>query len=131
MWWLLWTDCLQPLDMSVNKSAKVFVRSEFQQWYAAQINNQQGNDDDGRFEPVEMSALHMKCVGAQWLVRLYEHFLDSLDIIINGFLSSGVPQSVDNGKPTLDESDESSDECSSEDDSEEVDTSETESEEDR
>ena len=123
------TDRLQPLDISVNKSAKVFVRSEFQQWYAAQISSQQDNDD-GRFEPVEMSAPRMKCIGAQWLVRLYEHFLDSPDIIINGFLSSGIPQSIDNGEPYLDESDESSDEHSSEDDSEEVDTSEVESEED-
>ena len=77
-----------------------------------------------------MSAPCMKYVGAQWLVRLYEHFLDSLDIIINRFLSSGIPQSIDNGEPYLDESDESSDERSSEDSSEEVDTSEVESEED-
>lgn len=119
------TDRLQPLDISVNKSAKVFIRSEFQQWYAAQISDQQDIEDDGRFEPVEMSAPRMKCVGAQWLVRLYEHFLDSPDIIINGFLCSGIPQSIDNGEPYLNESDDSS-----EDDSEEVDTSEAESEED-
>ena len=77
-----------------------------------------------------MSAPHMKCIGTQWLVRLYEHCLDSPDIIINGVLSSGIPQSIDNGEPYLDESDKSSDEHSSEDDSEEVDTSEVESEED-
>ena len=88
------TDRLQPLDISVNKSAKVFVRSEFQQWYAAQISNRQDNEDDGRFKPVEMSAPRMKCVGAQWLVRLHEHFLDSPDIIIKESLSSGIPQSI-------------------------------------
>ena len=62
-----------------------------------------------------MSAPRMKCVGAQWLICLYEYFLDSLDIIINGFLSSEIPQSIDNGEPYLDESDESSDEHSSDD----------------
>ena len=76
-----------------------------------------------------MSAPRMNCVGAQWLVRLYEHFLDSPDTIINGFLASGIPQSVDKGEPYLDESDNNSDECSSEDDSE-VDNSEADSEED-
>ena len=49
--------------------------------------------------------------------------------IINGFLASGIPQSVDKGEPYLDESDNNSDECSSEDDSE-VDNSEADSEED-
>ena len=81
-----------------------------------------------------MSAPHMKCVGTQWLVCLYEYmcvyFLDSPNIIINGFLCSRVLHPIDNGEPYLDECDESSDECSSENDSEEVHTSEAESEED-
>ena len=115
------TDHLQPLDISVHKSTKVFVQSEFQQRYAAQISNQLGNEDD-RFEPVEMSAPRVKCVGTQWLVCLYEHFMDSLDIIINGFYPVEFLNLFDKGEPYLYESDESSDECSSEDDSEEVDT---------
>ena len=44
----------------------------------------------------------MKCVGARWLVRLYEHFLESPEIISNGFLASGIPQSIDNNNPYLD-----------------------------
>ena len=122
-------DRLQPLDISVNKSAKVFLRSEFQHWYANQISSQQDSADDLNFEPVEMSAPRMKCVGGKWLVRLYEFLLDSPDIIINGFLSSGIPQSIDSGKPYLDESDESSDDGTSEDESEEYDASEAESDE--
>ena len=31
------TDCLQPLDLSVNKSAKDFLHSQFQDWYAKQV----------------------------------------------------------------------------------------------
>ena len=31
------TDRLQPLDLSVNKSAKDFLRSQFQDWYAEQV----------------------------------------------------------------------------------------------
>ena len=31
------TDSLQPLDESVNKSAKEFMKSEFQEWYGSII----------------------------------------------------------------------------------------------
>ena len=34
------TDKLQPLDLSVNKAAKYFLRSEFQNWYAQEICSQ-------------------------------------------------------------------------------------------
>ena len=34
------TDQLQPLDLTVNKIAKSFLRQEFQQWYADEIANQ-------------------------------------------------------------------------------------------
>ena len=28
------TDCLQPMDLSINKPAKDFSRNKFQKWYA-------------------------------------------------------------------------------------------------
>ena len=33
------TDRLQPLDVSVNKIAKEFLRSRFQEWYASKISS--------------------------------------------------------------------------------------------
>ncbi len=38
------TDRLQPSDISVNKSANVFLRTEFQTWYADQVKQQYGDD---------------------------------------------------------------------------------------
>ena len=34
------TDCLQPLDLSVNKAATDFLRTQFSNWYAVQICSQ-------------------------------------------------------------------------------------------
>ena len=34
------TDKLQPLDVSVNKPAKEYLRSKFQSWYASKITSQ-------------------------------------------------------------------------------------------
>ena len=45
----------------------------------------------------------MKCIGAQWLVRLFEYLSDSPSIIVNGFLAANIAQSIDAGKPILEE----------------------------
>ena len=34
------TDCLQPLDISVNKPAKTFLKGKFEEWYATEIAKQ-------------------------------------------------------------------------------------------
>ncbi len=96
------------------------MRSEFQAWYADQVKQQCGDDQEA-IEPVDMSTPRMKCVGGQWLVRLYEHLLKNPLIVANGFLSAGIPQSIDAGKPILDDlkSNESSESLSETDDDDE------------
>jgi hypothetical protein len=52
------TDRLQPLDISVNKAAKSFLRSEFQKWYADKVTQQVDSmSDEDEFENVDMSSL--------------------------------------------------------------------------
>ena len=34
------TDCLQPMDLFVNKPVKAFLQGEFQKWYSDQIMQQ-------------------------------------------------------------------------------------------
>ena len=95
------TDRLQPLDISVNKAAKSFLRSEFQQWYSNEITQQLNSMTcEDEIEPVDLSSAKMKCIRAQWLVRLFEYLSDSPSIIVNGFLAA---QSIDAGKPILEE----------------------------
>ena len=52
---------------------------------------------------MELPAAKTKCIGGQWLVRLVEYLSDSPRIIVNGFLAAGIPQSLDKGKPVIDE----------------------------
>ena len=44
----------------------------------------------------------MKCVGAQWLVKLVDHLSQSPDIIVNGFIRSGISPSLSAGRPVMD-----------------------------
>ena len=96
------TDRLQPLDLSVNKSAKSFLRSEFQQWYSSDEIAKQLEDTD-EIEPVDLSTSRMKCVGAQWMVRLFEYISQNPSLIVNGFLAANIAQSIDAGTPVLDD----------------------------
>jgi hypothetical protein len=46
------TDKLQPMDLSVNKSAKDFLKAQFQNWYAEQVVTYIDNNSD-KVEAVE------------------------------------------------------------------------------
>ena len=80
------TDRLQPLDLSINKPAKEFLRKEFQNWYAQQICKQL---DEKVNEPVDLGMRIMKPLGAQWLVNMYE-YLSHSDFSVNGFRAAGI-----------------------------------------
>ena len=62
-------DCLQPLDLSVNKSAKDFLKSNFQQWYSDIIFDQQ--DDGSPLQPITFPMYVMKPPGGHWSKEFY------------------------------------------------------------
>lgn len=52
------TDRLQPLDISVNKPAKHFLKQKFQEWYSDQIMRQLDDSpstEDVELEPIDLS----------------------------------------------------------------------------
>ena len=86
---------LQPLDVTVNRSAKCFLRSEFQIWYANEIADYLNSNDVEEVQPVGLSTARMKCLGAQWLAKVVAYLSDSRQIIANGFIASGKTPSID------------------------------------
>ena len=82
------TDQLQPLDLSVNKPAKDFLKRKFEEWYAEQvfINSAKA--------PIKFPLSTMKPVGAQWIKELYKYISDHPDIIRNGFKAAGITDVV-------------------------------------
>ena len=83
------TDCLQPLDLSVNKPAKDFMRTKFQEWYSNVILNQLDNDLE---EEVDMNLSRMKPLTAQWIIEMHDYFVKHPSIIINGFREAGIQE---------------------------------------
>ena len=100
------TNRLKPLDISVNKAAKSFLTFEFQNWYADQVTQQyNATIHDEEVEPIDLSASRMKCLGGQWLVRLFEYLSESSAISTNGFRTAHIPQSIDASKPVFEDED--------------------------
>ena len=84
------TDSLQPLDVSVNKPAKDFLRAKFQEWYSEKIRDSINSEKSEKEHVVDLKLSIVKPMGAQWLIELYDYMLQKPDLIINGFRGSGI-----------------------------------------
>lgn len=85
------TDQLQPLDLSVNKPAKDFMKRQFQNWYGEMICKQL---EDKVEEEVDMRLSIMKLLSARWLIDMHKYFVDHLSIIVNGFHRAGIVDAI-------------------------------------
>ena len=60
------------MDLSVNKSAKDFLKAQFQNWYAEQVVTYiDKNSDKVEAAKIDLSLTQMKPLDAKWLVKLY------------------------------------------------------------
>ena len=86
------TDRLQPLDVSVNKSVKEFLRQKFHSWYAESVSTQL-NGTKAK-EPIDLCLSIVKPLVAKWLVDLYDYMKTKPEIIRNGFKEIGILESA-------------------------------------
>ena len=86
------TDRLQPLDLSINKAAKDFLRSRFNLWYAEKIQSQmtETESSDTSIKPVDMKLSTMKPIGGKCLMDMFDFFKGKPDIVKNGFHVAGI-----------------------------------------
>ena len=81
------TDKLQPLDLSVNKSVKDFLKQQFQEWYTDLVSAQV---QKGQVELIDLRLSVVKSLGAKWMDKLYEYLRSKPEIVCNGFRVMGV-----------------------------------------
>ena len=77
------TDRLQPMDISINKAAKEFMRNKFSLWYADEVEKRLGHSEET--VPIDLKMSTMKPLGAQWLVSLFDYISSNRSLILNGF----------------------------------------------
>ena len=94
------TDSLQPLDISVNKPAKDYLKRCFEDWYASEIlkqleENEDLEDEEPSLKPVDLSFPVLKELGAKWLVGMSGYIRENPQIIVSGFIRSGITAAFD------------------------------------
>ena len=95
------TDRLQPLDFSINKPAKDFLRDKFRCWYAEQVSQGLQGAPEGEVVSVDMRVGVMRELGAQCLVAFYDHVRSHPELIVNGFKEAGIADAIENGEVNL------------------------------
>ena len=80
---------LQPLDLSVNKAAKEFLRKQFNGWYSDKIYYQLRNGVKP-MQSIDLRLSVVKPLGARWMISLYDYFKAKPEIIKNGFKEAGI-----------------------------------------
>ncbi|KAJ8306699.1 hypothetical protein KUTeg_015740 [Tegillarca granosa] len=88
------TDKLQPMDLSVNKCAKDFLKEQFQQYYANEVIKQQEKGISVEEIKIDLSLTNLKPLGARWLLKLYHFLKSNPDTIYNGFHKAGIAEAV-------------------------------------
>ena len=81
------TDRLQPLDLSVNKSVKDFLRQQFQEWYNGLVCAQV---QKSWVELIDLRLSVVKLLGAKWMDKLYNYLKSKPEIVCNGFRAAGI-----------------------------------------
>jgi len=72
------TDRLQPLDISVNRSVKQYLRNQFHEWYASEI--QTHLQKFGKVQNVDLRMNIVKPLSATWMIKLFDYLLKLLEM---------------------------------------------------
>jgi hypothetical protein len=83
---------LQPLDISVNKSCKDFIKKEFIDWYSTKILESIDSDQPQHMTSLKLSV--MKPLGAKWLMAFQDYISAHPEIVYNGFKAVGIANTL-------------------------------------
>ena len=94
------THIYQPLDLTVNPSAKAFFKRKFAEWYSKEIHKQlvEGKEIDQVDVVLRLSGL--KPLHAKWIVEFYDDMTSGKgkNVIANGWKSVSIMEALKRGK---------------------------------
>ena len=97
------TQLFQPLDLTVNKHCKSYLKRLFSEWYAQQIENQLSLGKKVEEIKIEFRLTTLKPLHAKWLVEYYNEITSENDssVIINGWKAAGIYDAIKAGSSGL------------------------------
>ena len=88
------TNKFQPLDISINQSAKKFISNKFNAWCANIVSKQLSNGVAPGDVKVSLKLSDLKNLHARWIVETYDHLKHQNDSIIKGFDAAGISEAI-------------------------------------
>ena len=85
-----WKNYFQPLDISVNKPCKDFLRNEAQQWYSNEIAKQVEAGKKSHEVKVDVRITVVRPLHAKWVIKFYDYIRSKPDIVISGWKRSKI-----------------------------------------
>ena len=88
------TNKFQPLDISINQSAKKFISNKFNAWYADRVSKQLSNGVAPGDVKVSLKLSDLKPLHARWIFEPCNHLKHQDDSIIKSFDAAGISEAT-------------------------------------
>ena len=88
------TDRLQPMDLSINKAIKDFMRKQLMEWYSMKVMERLSNSTAEETTAIDFKLTTMKPLIMNWMIQLFDYLSTNPSIIQNGFKAAGITESV-------------------------------------
>ena len=81
------TNKFQPLDITVNKPAKSFIKDKYNMWYTEQVAKQLNESKAPVDVEVSLKLSEIKPLHAKWIHEMFQYLRGRSDLVLNGFES--------------------------------------------
>ena len=92
------TNKFQPLDISLNKAAKAFIKNMYNERFSNEVATQLNRGVNPAEVKITSKLSDLKPLHASWIVDLYEHSTKKTELIIKGFDSTGITEAFNNAQ---------------------------------
>ena len=89
------TNKFQPLDITINKPAKSFIKDKYNMWYTKQVAKQLNEGKAPADVEVSLNLSEIKPLHAKWIYEMYEYLRGRSDLVFNGFESAWITETVE------------------------------------
>ena len=97
------THLFQPLDLTVNGSAKAFLKAKFTEWFPQKIEESLSEGKD--LEDIDISPILsvLKPLHASWVIDMYNYLTTTKGkvVIENGWKKAGITEAIEGGYSKL------------------------------
>ncbi len=84
----------QPLDISINQTAKRDLRQHYNDWYSGEVTKQLLRGVGPADVKVSLGLTKVNPLHVIWITEVYKSLVGKKESIVNGFRSAGIQEAV-------------------------------------